>query len=215
MTTLATESPAQAGLEIGRHPLPPGFKVTDEFMREVQELNPDKIVECWKNRELVITVGAGGGTSGNSARLITPATNWIDGGGGGGETEDAEQGFLLADGTRYKPDFSWIDPPTLARIRETYGHRTNWPEYLPFTPAFVVEIASPSDKSRDNLREQHRKTGHWIEQGVKVAWLIDPFDKIVHVYRSGQGTEIHQQPEQLEVGPEMPGLVIDFVPIWE
>ena len=64
MTTLTADPPAYANLEIGRHPLPPGLEVTDEFMRQLQELNPDKIVECWKNRELVITVGAGGGTSG-------------------------------------------------------------------------------------------------------------------------------------------------------
>ena len=215
MTTLTADPPAYANLEIGRHPLPPGLEVTDEFMRELQELNPDKIVECWKNRELVITVGAGGGTSGNSVRISSPTTQWIDGAGRGGEAEDAEQGFLLPDGTRYKPDFSWIDPPTLAQIREAFGHRTNWPEYLPFTPAFVVEIASPSDKQRDNLAQQHEKCAHWVEQGVQVAWLIDPFDQTVHVYRPDRDPEAHQRPEHLEVGPEMPGLTIDFIPIWE
>ena len=214
MTTLTAAPPAYADLEIGRYPLPPGTEVTDEFMRELQELNPDKIVECWKNRELVITVGAGGGTSGNAVRIIVPTTHWTDTG-GGGEPEEAEQGFLLPDGTRYKPDFSWIDPPTLAQIRQAFGHRTNWPEYLPFTPAFVVEIASPSDKSRDNLAQQHAKTAHWVEQGVQVAWLIDPFDQAVHVYRQGREPETHQHPEHLEVGPEMPGLTIDFIPIWE
>lgn len=214
MATLTASPPAYADLAIGRHPLPPEIEVTDQFMRELQELNPDKIVECWKNRELVITVGAGGGTSGNAVRIIVPTTHWTDAG-GGGEAEEAEQGFLLPDGTRYKPDFSWIDPTTLAQIREAFGHRTNWPEYLPFTPTFIVEIASPSDKERDNLAQQHAKTAHWAEQGVQVAWLIDPFSQAVHVYRPNRETEVHHRPEQLEVGPEMPGLTIDFIPIWE
>ena len=215
MTTLTATPPAYADLEIGRYPLPPGTEVTDDFMRELQELNPDKLIECWKNRELVITVGAGGNASGRGFWLGLALGIWIRIGRGGGQGTESSQGYLLPDGTRYKPDLAWINPATLLQIKERYGAGTNWPEYLPFSPAFVVEIASPSDKQRDNLAQQHAKTAHWVEQGVQIAWLIDPFDQTVHVYRQGREPEAHQHPEQLEVGPEMPGLTIDFIPIWE
>ena len=55
---------------------------------------------------------------------------------------------------------------------------------------------------------------HWIELGVSVGLLIDPFDKEVLVYRPGSAPETHERPDQLEVGPELPGLTLDFTRIW-
>ena len=78
MTTLATQSPAYAGLEIGRHPLPPGFEVTDEFMREVQELNPGKKIECWKNEELVVSEAPGEVQRAIAAALLGQTKTWIE-----------------------------------------------------------------------------------------------------------------------------------------
>ena len=213
MTTLTADPPAFANLDIGRHPLPPGLEVTDEFMRELQELNPDKVVECWKNRELVITVGAGGNASARGGRIFVDVDAWIQSG-YLGIVEESSQGYLLPDGTRYKPDVSWMDEPTVRRLNEMYGSDIAWPEYLPVVPRFVVEIASPSDKQRDNLAQQRAKCAHWVEQGVAVAWLIDPFDELLHVYRHGVETETLSRPRQVEVGPELPGLRIGFERIW-
>ena len=215
MTTLATESPPYAELKIGRHPLPPGFEVTDEFMREVQELNPDKIVECWKNKELVITVGAGGNASGRGFWLSIALGIWIRIGGGGGHGAESSQGFLLPDGTRHKPDLSWIDEAALRLLRGLYESTVDWPEYLPVVPTFIVEIASPSDKQRDDLAQQRAKCAHWVGQGVSLAWLIDPFDGVLHIYRPGMEVEKRNRPLSVEAGPEMPGFVVDMVPIWE
>ena len=163
----------------------------------------------------MITVGAGGNASGRGFWLGLVLGIWIHIGRGGGQGTESSQGYELPDGTRYKPDLAWINPATLLQIKERYGAGTNWPEYLPFTPAFIVEIASPSDKQRDNLAQQRAKCAHWTEQGVQVAWLIDPFDQAVHVYRPNREPETHQHPDQLEVGPEMPGLNIDLGPVWQ
>ena len=213
MTTLASESPPYAGLEIGRYPLPFGFEATGEFMREVQELNPGKLIECWKNRELVVTVGAGGNASARGGSLYIQVDEWtvklVP-----GLAEESSQGYDLPDGTQYKPDVSWMDEATVRLLNEMYETDLDWPEYLPVAPRFVAEIASPSDKRRDNLAQQRAKCGHWVEQGVGVAWLIDPFDDLLLVYRDGIETEIHQRPARIEVGPEMPGLEIDFGRIW-
>lgn len=213
MAAIATTERTYAELEIGRHPLPPGFEVTGEFMREVQELNPGKLIECWKNRELVVTVGAGGNASARGGALYIQVDEWtikqVP-----GLTEESSQGYDLPDGTHYKPDVSWMDEETVRLLNELYEIDLDWPEYLPVVPRFVAEIASPSDKRRNNLAQQRAKCEHWVEQGVGVAWLIDPFDDLLLVYRHGVEIEIHRRPARVEVGPEMPGLVIDFARIW-
>ena len=213
MTTLTATPPAYANLEIGRHPLPPDTEVTDDFMRELQELNPDKLVECWKNRELVITVGAGGNASARGGRIFVDIDAWIQSG-YFGIVEESSQGYQLPDGTRYKPDVSWMDEAAVRRLNQIYGSDVAWPEYLPVVPRFVVEIASPSDKQRDNLAQQHAKCAHWVEQGVAVAWLIDPFDELLHIYRHGTEIETLNRPQRVAVGPELPGLTIGFERIW-
>ena len=55
---------------------------------------------------------------------------------------------------------------------------------------------------------------HWIELGVSIGLLIDPFDKQVLVYRPGADVETLNRPAELEVGPELPGLTLDFTRIW-
>ena len=54
----------------------------------------------------------------------------------------------------------------------------------------------------------------WMQGGVSVGWLVDPFEEEVHIYRPNADIELHQRPAQLEVGPELPGLTISFARIW-
>ena len=104
MTTLATETPPYADyndLEIGRHPLPAGFKVTDEFMREVQELNQDKKIECWKNEELVVSEAPGEVQRAIAAALLRQTKTWIEQ--QRGRAADGISGFQASDEPREEP----------------------------------------------------------------------------------------------------------------
>jgi Uma2 family endonuclease len=44
----------------------------------------------------------------------------------------------------------------------------------------VIELMSPSDK----LRDAKFKMLEYIENGVQLAWLINPSDEEVHIFRA-------------------------------
>ena len=57
--------------------------------------------------------------------------------------------------------------------------------FAPICPEFVIELRSPSD----NLADLQAKMEMWIANGAEVAWLIDPLEKAVVIYRPGEQPE--------------------------
>ena len=76
---------------------------------------------------------------------------------------------------------------------------------LPFCPAFIVEVRSRSDR----LAALQRKMAEYIDNGALLAWLIDPFQRQVHVYRPGVAPEALDDPERVSGEPELPGFVFE------
>lgn len=53
---------------------------------------------------------------------------------------------------------------------------------FPGPPDLAVEVMSPSDK----WSEVSDKVREYLQAGVPLVWVVDPFDEGVLVYRSGQ-----------------------------
>ena len=85
-------------------------------------------------------------------------------------------------------------------------------------PTWAVEVRSKSQ----SVQHQVDRCLKWVADGAEVAWMIDPFNRTVHVIRVDPSSAeraaivaaMHERPDEIEVGPELPGLVIDFTPIW-
>lgn len=164
------------------------------------------LIEVDENGEAVITVGAGGKSADIHAELIIQIGIWLLAGGGGRLRESAGA-YLIKGLGRREPDVSWLNAARAALL----GEGNALPQALPVPPNFVAEVVSPSD----DIEQQRGKMRMWIANEVEVGWLIDPFDEQVHIYRPGREPVVLDRPETLEVGPEMPGLTIDFRRIWE
>lgn len=54
----------------------------------------------------------------------------------------------------------------------------------------MVEIRSETDRLK---KLQTKMTDSWIANGVRLAWLIDPFEEKAWIYRQGQA-----EPEVIE-----------------
>ena len=54
----------------------------------------------------------------------------------------------------------------------------------------------------------------WLEQGVRLAWLLDPHDNVAWIYRPDREPERQQRPQTLSGEDVMPGLTIDLAQIW-
>ena len=83
-------------------------------------------------------------------------------------------------------------------------------KFAPICPDFVAEVRSQTDKLPDLLEKMQEYT----DNGARLGWLIDPLDKRVYVYRSGQSPEILDDPAELKGDPVLPGFVLPVRELW-
>jgi len=79
------------------------------------------------------------------------------------------------------PDAAWVSDERWKTVKEEQKEK-----FLPVVPDFIVEVRSESDKLKD-LKE---KMDEWIENGVRLGWLIDYKGKRAYIYRPNQPIEV-------------------------
>lgn len=90
-------------------------------------------------------------------------------------------GFLLPNGAMRSPDGSWVSDERWNTLKDKQKEK-----FLPIVPDFVVEVRSQSDQLK-NLKE---KMEEWIDNGVRLAWLIDYQGNQAFIYRPNHSVEL-------------------------
>ena len=121
----------------------------------------------------------------------------------GGDAHGSRLGIRMPNGQIYAPDAAWISAEQQANRPPPFPPPDDW--LLPFCPAFVVEIRSRSDR----LAPLQRKMADYTANGALLGWLIDPYQRRVHIYRPGVDPEVLEDPETLNGDPELPGFVFE------
>ncbi len=175
----------------------------DRWLIEFNHANHELVGKLELDAEgaLLITPMPGVGGSGDEVQAAIDLGNWTRG--YGGEAHGSRLGIRMPNGDRYAPDAAWISPEQLANEPEPYPAPEDW--LLPFCPAFVVEIRSRSDR----LLPLQRKMADYIANGALLGWLIDPYQRQVHIYRPGVEPEVLDDPETVSGEPELPGFVFE------
>jgi Uma2 family endonuclease len=117
-----------------------------------------------------------------------------------GMVSDSSAGFHFPDGSRMGPDAAWFDEQRWESAQEP---GTNFPV---FAPEFVIELRSPTDRIRP-LRE---KMDDYIRNGVQLAWLIDPKERTVTIYKPGAEPVVLDQPTHVRGEGPVEGFVLDL-----
>ena len=126
--------------------------------------------------------------------------NWLETGPGG--LVIIGNGLIRLPGTgRKAADAGWIAPEQIEDIPPA-GQR---PFGVAFAPRFVAEIRSRSN----TLESQQAKMEEWIAYGVALGWLIDPFLRQVHIYRTDTAPMVLDDPDTLSGNPELPGFIFN------
>lgn len=94
---------------------------------------------------------------------------------------DSSTGFTLPDSSVRSPDASWI---SIKKWEELSDAEKN--QFAHVCPEFVIELKSPSD----NLKYLTNKMNKWIENGCSLAWLINPENKTISIYRKNGEIDI-------------------------
>jgi len=112
--------------------------------------------------------------------------------------------FKLPNGANRSPDAAWVQREKWDAL--TPEQRQRFP---PLCPDFVVELRSPSD-SLETLRA---KMQEYLDNGMRLGWLIDPKTEQVEIYRPGRAVEILQAPTTLLGEAVLPHFVLDVAPV--
>ncbi len=187
--------------------LPPAMRMTDDQLAELSSLNDILRIERNAKGELEILPPALPVTGNQESSINADLTIWARND-GTGVAFGPTAGFTLPNGAIRSPDASWIRK---ARIAELAGEQREG--FWSICPDFVIELRSVFD-TRRGLR---RKLEEYMENGVRLGWLIDPLDsrRRVYVYRPNAPVEMLDGPETLSGEPELPGFTLNLQPVWE
>ncbi|NJP22405.1 MAG: Uma2 family endonuclease [Hydrococcus sp. CRU_1_1] len=180
--------------------LEPILHLSAEQFTQLCYANPDAKLELTGAGELVVMSPTGGESGSRNLKLSQRLGNWTDSD-GTGIAFDSSTMFKLPSGAFRSPDASWIERARWDSL--TDQQRLGFP---PIAPDFVVELRSPSDSLKD-LRD---KMLEYLNNGVRLGWLLDPMSKVVEIYRIGQPVEILTNPTQLSGENVLPGFVLDL-----
>ncbi len=116
---------------------------------------------------------------------------------------DSSTAFRLPSTSVRSPDAAWISADKWGRL--TNAEQTKFP---PICPDFVIELLSTND---DLNTIQSKMSKEWIENGCKLAWLIDPCTQTAFVYRPDTAVEIFNGfDHQLSGEDVLPGFEFDL-----
>ena len=114
--------------------------------------------------------------------------------------------FTLPNGAKRAPDAFWI-------LKDRYyalSKEEREERFARIVPDFVIELRSKSD----NLRKLQSKMSEYIENGVRLGWLIDPYERRVHIYRDDQSVEVLENPQKVSGEDVLSSFELDLMEIW-
>jgi Uma2 family endonuclease len=182
----------------------PAVPLTDEELIRFSEVNKPYRFERNKYGEIVMMTPVGGIGGTNEGWVSSSLIYW-------NETSQTgiafspNTGFNLPDGSCLSPDAAWV---SLARWNAlTPAEQAGFP---PLCPEFLIEVRSRSD-SRRMVEE---KIQLWMENGARLAWLVDPIDAKVTIYSPGEAAQTLDRPEVVEAGEPVAGFMLRAERLW-
>ena len=151
--------------------LPMRSMTDDEFFSFCQE-NPDFKFERDTTGNIISIALTGGDTGRRNTKLTSRLDLWSDDT-KAGIVFDSSTGFKLPNGANRSPDVAFVTMDKWNAL--TPDERTRYP---PLCPDFLVELMSETDY----LREATDKMQEYMENGCRLAWLINPKTEEVRIY---------------------------------
>jgi Uma2 family endonuclease len=179
-------------------------RLTDEEFFQFCQLHRDLRLERTRNGDLIVRPPTGGETGRRNISLSAQLENWSDAD-GTGIAFDSSTGFRLPLGGDRSPDAAWVLQERWDRL--SAEQRASFP---PLAPDFVVELRSKSD-SLDDLKA---KMVEYIDNGVRLGWLLDPSTRTTWVYGDDGAVVKIEEAETLSGDPVLPGFVLRLKKIW-
>lgn len=154
--------------------------MTDDELFDFCQANKELQIERDAQHNIIIMAPVGGESGYFESEFIIDVGNWIRKT-KNGVSFSSSTGFILPNGAMRSPDASWVSPERWQELSDEQKKK-----FLPIVSDFVVEVRSPSDKL-DRMKD---KMQEWIDNGVRLAWLVDTEGQQSFIYRANGSIEI-------------------------
>ncbi|WP_413168442.1 Uma2 family endonuclease [Capilliphycus salinus ALCB114379] len=180
------------------------FEMTDEQFYQLCRKNPDIKFERNATGELIVMSPTGGETGNKNIEIAGDFVFW-NRQNQLGKLFDSSTGFKLPNGANRSPDIAWIKQSRWDEL--TPEEKEKFP---PIAPDFVLELMSPSD----SLTATQAKMQEYMENQVRLGWLIERKNRYVEIYRLGKSVETLNSPRTLSGEEVLPGFILDLQIVW-
>lgn len=181
------------------------LKMTDAAFYEFCQRNKDYRFEMDARKNLIITPHSSLETSRKNAGVRFQLGIWAKKDHTGIAFE-SDGMFTLPNGAKRAPDAFWILKERYFALSQTEREE----RFARIAPDFVIELRSKSD----NLRKLQNKMREYIENGVRLGWLIDAQEKRVHIYRADKSVEILDNPQTVSGEDVLKHFEFNLTEIW-
>jgi Uma2 family endonuclease len=177
-----------------------GILTDEQFFAFCQE-NSHLKFERTSTGEIIIMSPTGGKTSNRNSKILALLHIWNEQS-GSGVLFDSSGGFFLPNGAMRSPDAAWVASHRWNKLTEK--EQEGFP---PLCPDFVIELKSKTD----SLKTLKQKMQEWLENGCRLAWLLDIEEKQAHLYRPLQEAEIYPFSKGMLSGEDvLPGFSLNL-----
>jgi Uma2 family endonuclease len=168
----------------------PELAVSRELFVALAGENPDVRLERARDGTLIVVPPTGFDGGRRNFELCRQLGNW-NAATGAGVCSDSSGGFELPDSAIRSADAAWISSDRWNGLSK--------PERETFSPL---------------CPDLRKKMLDYVENGARLGWLIDPYQKRVEVYRPSREPEVLEEPASLSGEDVLPGFVLDLAPIF-
>lgn len=171
-------------------------RFTDDQFYHLCRQNEALCFEMTAQGEVIVMSPVGGDSGELEADFITDVKLW-NRASRLGHVFSSSTMFRLPNGAKRSPDVAWVESSRWQAL--TAAERQKFP---PIAPDFVIELRSATD----GLKALQAKMQEYINNGVKLGWLLNPRDQQAEIYAAGQAVVVVALPTMLVGGRLMPGL---------
>ena len=197
----ALKLPGLRDIQSATEIVPPHWVDDDEIIA-LEAQYKALLFERFADGTLLVTPPAGWASGNRNGELVRQVGNWASSG-NHGMWMGCDGGVRFPDGTLLAPDATFIS-------RERWASSDRKRTFAHAVPDAAFEVLSRSDR----IAKTRRKLEAYLRNGVRLAVLIDPRRRSVHV---GRGGDAEPQDfgwiERLDCSPAMPGFVLDVAAV--
>jgi len=180
------------------------LRLSDEQFESLCRNHPDLNLEMSAEGELIIVAPTLPDTGLKNNELNFMVTQWAKRD-KTGIVFDSSSLFTFPNGAKRSPDTSWV-------LREKWDVLSDAERkrFSKLVPDFVIELRSSSD----SIKSLKKKMLEYIENGVRLGWLIDPLEQKVHIYRANGEVKVLNNPETVSGEDVLNGFELNVREIW-